>query len=101
VRGVTQHPDVLDDVPKLKQAVDAVCDAAPSESRRKQIRAHARELVRALKHPAHPLNVDADLADVFKEDSLKTYEALALAGQLRSRGRSQPTADGTATVRAG
>ncbi|MFF3879395.1 hypothetical protein [Streptomyces sp. NPDC001978] len=60
-----QRPDVLDDVPELKKAVDAVCETAPSESRRKQIRAHARELVRALRHPAHPLTVADDLADVF------------------------------------
>ncbi|MFJ9379308.1 hypothetical protein [Streptomyces sp. NPDC101455] len=98
---MTQPPDVLDDVPELKQAVDAVCKAAPSESRRKQIRAHARELVRALRHPAHPLAVGDDLADVFKEASLKAYEDLALEGQLRSRGRARPTAEGTANVRSG
>ncbi|WP_328373515.1 hypothetical protein OG800_50445 (plasmid) [Streptomyces sp. NBC_00445] len=96
-----QHPDALDDVPELKKAVDAVCDAAPSEARRKQIRAHARELVRALRHPDHPRTVADDLADVFNRASLQAFERLALAGELRDRGPVRPTSQATANVRSG
>ncbi|MFC6370105.1 hypothetical protein, partial [Nonomuraea thailandensis] len=62
--------DILQELPELQEAVDAVCEQAPSEARRRQIRAHARELVRALKHPEHPLTVADDLADVLARDSL-------------------------------
>ncbi|MGW1037889.1 hypothetical protein ACWD4Z_37595 [Streptomyces antibioticus] len=94
-------PDVLDEVPELKEAVEAACAAAPSEARERQIRAHARELVRALQHADFPLGVDADLADVFDRDALKAYERLALAGELRARGGVRPTSEATANVRSG
>ncbi|MFJ4013956.1 hypothetical protein [Streptomyces sp. NPDC090026] len=96
-----KKPDVLDEVPELQEAVVSVCGAAPSEARARQIRAHARELVRALKHPEHPLDVDADLADVFAYDALRAYERLALAGELRDRGGVRPTSEATANVRSG
>jgi hypothetical protein len=96
-----KKPDALDELPELQEAVDAVCEQAPSEARARQIRAHARELVRALKHADHPLDVDADLADVFAYDALKAYEGLALAGELRDRGPVRPTAEATANVRSG
>ncbi|MFF1678389.1 hypothetical protein ACFVYG_20410 [Streptomyces sp. NPDC058256] len=98
---MNQRPDVLDDVPELKQAVNAVCAAAPSEARRKQIRAHARELVRALNHPSHPLTIADDLTNVFNQASMEAYERLALAGELRDRGPARPTAKATANVRSG
>ncbi|MEU2078600.1 hypothetical protein [Streptomyces sp. NPDC013489] len=98
---MTNRVDVLDELPELKEAVDAVCAEAPSEARERQIRAHARELVRALNHPDHPLTVADPLADVFDRDSLKEYEQLALAGELRDRGPAQPTAEATAMVRSG
>ncbi|MFD7867574.1 hypothetical protein [Streptomyces sp. NPDC059783] len=94
-------PDVLDEVPELKEAVEAACAAAPSEARERQIRAHGRELVRALQHPDFPLGVDADLADVFDRDALRAYERLALAGELRARGGVRPTSEATANVRSG
>ncbi|WP_329564587.1 hypothetical protein OG711_38885 (plasmid) [Streptomyces uncialis] len=93
--------DVLDEVPELREAVESACRAAPSEARERQIRAHARELVRALKHPEHPLDVDADLANVFAHDALKSYEHLALVGELRDRGGVRPTSAATANVRSG
>ncbi|MEV5598937.1 hypothetical protein [Streptomyces sp. NPDC052496] len=93
--------DVLDEVPELQEAVDAVCEQAPSEARRRQIRAHARELVRALHHPEHPLTVADDLAEILDLPSLRTYERLALAGELRDRGAVRPTAEATAMVRSG
>ncbi|MFE7427452.1 hypothetical protein [Streptomyces sp. NPDC057545] len=96
-----KKPDVLDEVPELQDAVESACAAAPSEARARQIRAHARELVRALKHADHPLDVDADLADVFARDALKAYERLALAGELRDRGGVRPTSEATANVRSG
>lgn len=92
---------MLDEVPELQAAVEAVCQEAPSEARRRQIRAHARELVRALQHPSHPLGVGADLKDVFARDSLKQYERLALAGELRALGAARPTSEATANVRSG
>ncbi|MGW1226584.1 tyrosine-type recombinase/integrase [Streptomyces sp. NPDC002530] len=95
------RPDILEELPELQEAVDAVCAQAPSEARRRQIRAHARELVRALKHPGHPLTVADDLADVLARDSLKRYEHLALAGELRDRGAKRPTSEATAMVRSG
>ncbi|MEK8175029.1 hypothetical protein NKH77_56000 [Streptomyces sp. M19] len=82
--------DVLEELPELREAVEAVCEQAPSEARCRQIRAHARELVRALHHPDHPLDPGAPLADVFAIASLTTYERLALAGELRGRGRRGP-----------
>ncbi|MFE4056703.1 hypothetical protein ACFXP3_10465 [Streptomyces sp. NPDC059096] len=93
--------DVLDELPELQEAVEAVCQAAPSGARERQIRAHARELVRALKHPEHPLDVGDDLADVFAAESLTAYERLALAGDLRDRGAKRPTSEATANVRSG
>lgn len=96
-----KRADVLDELPELQEATEAVCQAAPSEARERQIRAHARELVRALKHPDHPLSVGDDLADVFDRESLKKYEQLALAGELRDRGPVRPTAEATANVRSG
>lgn len=96
-----KKPDVLEELPELQEAVNAVCQAAPSEARERQIRAHARELVRALKHPDHPLDVGDDLADVFAHNSLKAYERLALVGELRDRGPVRPTAEATANVRSG
>ncbi|MFH8620172.1 hypothetical protein ACH4E8_34530 [Streptomyces sp. NPDC017979] len=93
--------DVLDEMPELKEAVVSACRAAPSEARERQIRAHARELVRALRHADFPLDVDADLADVFDRDALKAYERLALAGELRARGGVRPTSEATANVRSG
>ncbi|MEV8103174.1 hypothetical protein [Streptomyces sp. NPDC088135] len=96
-----KKPDVLDEVPELREAVESACRAAPSEARERQIRAHARELVRALQHADHPLDVDADLADVFDRDALKVYERLALAGELRDRGAKRPTSEATANVRSG
>ncbi|TLQ39020.1 tyrosine-type recombinase/integrase [Streptomyces marianii] len=96
-----KKPDVLEELPELKEAVEAVCEAAPSEARARQIRAHARELVRALQHPEHPRGVADDLADVFDRDSLKAYEGLALAGELRDRGEKRPTSEATAMVRSG
>lgn len=101
MRSVNTKPDVLDEVPELQEAVGAVCQAAPSEARERQIRAHARELVRALKHPEHSLDVEADLADVFAHDALKAYERLALVGELRDRGAKRPTSEATANVRSG
>ncbi|MEF2530027.1 hypothetical protein [Streptomyces sp. CS62] len=98
---MTKKPDLLDEVPELREAVDAVCEEAPSEARARQIRAHARELVRALKHPGHPLGVGDDLADVFDPESLRTYERLALDGELRDRGEKRPTSEATAMVRSG
>ncbi|MFJ9412492.1 hypothetical protein [Streptomyces sp. NPDC101393] len=97
---MTRH-DVLDEVPELQEAVEAACEAAPSEARQRQIRAHARELVRALQHPSHPLTVGDDLADVFARDSLHVYERLALAGELRALGAARPTSEATANVRSG
>ncbi|MFC9223140.1 hypothetical protein ACFT8W_20845 [Streptomyces hygroscopicus] len=96
-----KRADVLEELPELQEAVNAVCQMAPSEARARQIRAHARELVRALHHPDHPLTVEDDLAEVFARDSLKRYEALALAGELRDRGPVRPTAEATANVRSG
>ncbi|WP_212913791.1 hypothetical protein [Streptomyces sp. TS71-3] len=93
--------DVLDEVPELRRAVDAVCGRAPSEARRRQIKAHARELVRALKHPEHPLTVTDALAEVFAAPSLQVYERLALVGDLRDRGAKRPTSEATAMVRSG
>ncbi|MEU5163381.1 hypothetical protein AB0G74_27745 [Streptomyces sp. NPDC020875] len=94
-------PDPLDEMPELKAAVASACREAPSEARERQIRAHARELVRALRHADHPLGTDADLTDVFDRASLKTYERLALAGELRDRGAIRPTAEATANTRSG
>ncbi|WP_404798756.1 hypothetical protein [Streptomyces pristinaespiralis] len=96
-----KKPDVLEELPQLRDAVDAVCEAAPSEARSRQIRAHARELVRALKHPGHPLTVADDLVDILARDSLTAYEQLALAGELRDRGEKRPTSEATAMVRSG
>ncbi|WP_431776516.1 hypothetical protein [Streptomyces cucumeris] len=96
-----KKPDVLEELPELQEAVDAVCEQAPSEARRRQIRAHARELVRALMHPEHPLTVADDLADVLARESLKQYERLALVGELRDRGEKRPTSEATAMVRSG
>lgn len=93
--------DVLDELPELQEAVDAVCEEAPSEARERQIRAHARELVRALLHPEHPLTVADPLADILARDSLKQYERLALVGELRDRGEKRPTSEATAMVRSG
>ncbi|MFI7020164.1 hypothetical protein [Streptomyces sp. NPDC050164] len=93
--------DVLEELPELQEAVDAVCEKAPSEARRRQIRAHARELVRALKHPEHPLTVADDLADILDRESLQRYERLALVGELRDRGEKRPTSEATAMVRSG
>src|SRR3954471_24041093 len=93
--------DVLGQLPELKEAVDAVCAEAPSEARERQIRAHARELVRALKHPEHPLTVADDLADILAREALQQYERLALAGELRDRGAKRPTSEATAMVRSG
>ncbi|SEE59475.1 hypothetical protein SAMN04490357_7698 [Streptomyces misionensis] len=95
------RPDILEELPELQEAVDAVCEQAPSEARRRQIRAHARELVRALKHPEHPLTVADDLADILARDSLQEYERLALVGELRDRGAKRPTSEATAMVRSG
>ncbi|WP_415962042.1 hypothetical protein [Streptomyces sp. 021-4] len=95
------RPDVLSDLPELQEAVDAVCEHAPSEARCRQIRAHARELVRALQHPGHPLTVADDLGDVLARDSLQQYERLALVGELRDRGEKRPTSEATAMVRSG
>ncbi|MFF3843442.1 hypothetical protein [Streptomyces sp. NPDC001930] len=95
------RPDVLEELPELREAVDAVCEQAPSEARERQIRAHARELVRALKHPDHPLTVADDLADVLSRESLQQYERLALVGELRDRGAKRPTSEATAMVRSG
>ncbi|MFI1798987.1 hypothetical protein ACH427_16800 [Streptomyces sp. NPDC020379] len=92
-------PDVLDDMPELKTAVEEACAEAPSEARERQIRAHARELVRGLRHPGHPLTTEADLEDVLAEESLRAYEELALAGELRARGEVRPTSERTALVR--
>ncbi|WP_189938990.1 hypothetical protein [Streptomyces sulfonofaciens] len=94
-------PDVLDEVAGLREAVETVCAAAPSEARRRQIRAHARELVRALKHPEHPLTVADPLPDVLRATSLRAYERLALTGELRDRGAPRPTSEATAMVRSG
>lgn len=58
--------------------MDAVCRAALSEARARQIRAHAREPARALKHPDHPPSADDDPADVVACDCLKAYERPAL-----------------------
>ncbi|AVI00046.1 hypothetical protein C5L38_33745 (plasmid) [Streptomyces sp. WAC00288] len=96
-----KKPDLLDEMPELQDAVDAVCEEAPSEARRRQIRAHARELVRALHHPEHPLTVADDLADVLAGESLRQYERLALVGELRDRGAKRPTSEATALVRSG
>ncbi|WP_338715992.1 tyrosine-type recombinase/integrase (plasmid) [Streptomyces acidiscabies] len=96
-----KKPDVLEELPELQEAVDAVCEKAPSEARRRQIRAHARELVRALMHPEHPLTVADDLADVLERESLQKYERLALVGELRDRGEKRPTSEATAMVRSG
>lgn len=96
-----KKPDVLEELPELQEAVDAVCEKAPSDARRRQIRAHARELVRALKHPEHPLTVADDLADVLDRESLQKYERLALVGELRDRGEKRPTSEATAMVRSG
>lgn len=93
--------DVLAELPELQEAVDAVCERAPSDARRRQIRAHARELVRALQHPEHPLTVADDLADVLARESLQQYERLALVGELRDRGEKRPTSEATAMVRSG
>ncbi|MFB8314729.1 hypothetical protein ACFC5T_40425 [Streptomyces sp. NPDC055961] len=93
--------DVLAELPELQEAVDAVCERAPSDARRRQIRAHARELVRALKHPEHPLTVADDLADTLARESLQQYERLALVGELRDRGEKRPTSEATALVRSG
>ncbi|WP_435059579.1 tyrosine-type recombinase/integrase [Streptomyces sp. bgisy060] len=96
-----KKPDVLEELPELQEAVDAVCERAPSEARRRQIRAHARELVRALHHPEHPLTVADDLADILDRDSLLQYDRLAVAGELRDRGEVTPTSEATAMVRSG
>jgi integrase len=101
VPRVTNRPDVLEELPELREAVDAVCERAPSEARRRQIRAHARELVRALHHPEHPLTVADDLADILDRDSLLQYDRLAVAGELRDRGEATPTSEATAMVRSG
>lgn len=101
VPRVMKKQDVLEELPELQEAVDAVCEEAPSEARCRQIRAHARELVRALKHPEHPLGIADDLADVLGRDSLKRYEKLALVGELRDRGEKRPTSEATALVRSG
>lgn len=93
--------DVLGELPELREAVDAVCEQAPSEARCRQVRAHARELVRALKHPDHPLTVADALADILGRESLQYYERLALAGELRDRGAKRPTSEATAMVRSG
>ncbi|MFE5543545.1 hypothetical protein ACFQ71_06965 [Streptomyces sp. NPDC056534] len=98
---MTKKVDLLDEMPELQEAVDAVCEEAPSDARRRQIRAHARELVRALQHPDHPHGVGDDLADVFDPESLKAYEKLALEGELRDRGEKRPTSEATAMVRSG
>ncbi|MGX1710701.1 hypothetical protein ACWIFI_15395 [Streptomyces albidoflavus] len=93
--------DVLDELPELKGAVEEACREAPSEARARQIRAHARELVRALHHPGHPLTVADPLADILARESLLAYEGLALAGELRDRGPVRPTSLATANVRSG
>ncbi|MFD7555180.1 hypothetical protein ACFV9E_11695 [Streptomyces sp. NPDC059835] len=98
---MTKKVDLLDEMPELQEAVDAVCEEAPSDARRRQIRAHARELVRALQHPGHPHGVGDDLADIFDPESLKAYEKLALEGELRDRGEKRPTSEATAMVRSG
>ncbi|AWZ10538.1 MULTISPECIES: site-specific integrase [unclassified Streptomyces] len=98
---MTTKPDLLDEVPELQEAVNAVCEEAPSDARRRQIRAHARELVRALQHPSHPRSVGDDLADIFDLESLRAYEKLALEGELRDRGAKRPTSEATAMVRSG
>ncbi|MFI8265562.1 hypothetical protein [Streptomyces sp. NPDC085665] len=98
---MTKKPDLLDEVPELQEAVNAVCEAASSDARRRQIRSHARELVRALHHPGHPHGVGDDLADVFEAESLRAYERLALDGELRDRGEKRPTSEATAMVRSG
>jgi integrase len=100
-RVMTMYDDVLDELPELQEAVEAVCEAAPSEARERQIRAHARELVRALAHPDHPQTVADDLADILARDSLMAYEKLALAGELRDRGEVRPTSEATAIIRSG
>ncbi|MFI5774979.1 hypothetical protein ACIA74_42380 [Streptomyces sp. NPDC051658] len=87
--------DVLGELPELQEAVAAVCRTVPSEAWARQIRAHARELVRALKHPDHPLDVGDGLADVLGRDSLQAYERLALVGELRDRGPVRPTSEAT------
>jgi integrase len=96
-----KRSDVLDEVPRLQEAVEAVCEEAPSEARQRQIRAHARELVRALQHPDHPLSVRDDLTDVLGPESLTAYESLAMVGELRDRGEKRPTSEATAMVRSG
>ncbi|MFE4658241.1 hypothetical protein ACFRFJ_16350 [Streptomyces hydrogenans] len=95
------RPDVLEELPELQEAVDAVCERAPSDARRRQIRAHARELVRALHHPEHPLTVADGMAGILGRDSLLQYERLALVGELRDRGEKRPTSEATAMVRSG
>jgi integrase len=95
------RPDILEELPELQEAVDAACAQAPSEARERQIRAHARELVRALHHPEHPLGLTDELADILARDSLKQYERLALVGELRDRGPKRPTSEATAMVRSG
>ncbi|GAA2960866.1 MULTISPECIES: hypothetical protein [Streptomycetaceae] len=40
------------------------------------------------------------MADVFTYESLKSYERLALAGELRERGTKRPTSKATAMVTA-
>ncbi|GGZ82924.1 hypothetical protein GCM10010328_66640 [Streptomyces rubiginosohelvolus] len=101
VPRVMNRPDVLDALPELQEAVGAACEKAPSEARERQIRAHARELVRALNHPDHPLSVADDLADVLGRDALLAYDRLAVAGELRDRGAKEPTSEATAMVRSG
>jgi hypothetical protein len=93
--------DVLDELPELQEAVEAVCEELPSEARERQVLAHARELVRALKHPEHPLTLADPLADILARDSLMAYEKLALVGKLRDRGPLRPTSEATALVRSG
>ncbi|EDY43222.1 tyrosine-type recombinase/integrase [Streptomyces sp. SPB074] len=96
-----KNKDVLDELPELRQAVETACGKAPSEARARQIRAHARELVRALKRPDFPLGVESPLADILALDALRAYERLALAGELRDRGGVRPTSEATANVRSG
>ncbi|WKK27807.1 hypothetical protein QZH56_37095 (plasmid) [Streptomyces olivoreticuli] len=91
--------DELDAMPELAAAVEEACSEAPSEARERQIRAHARELVRGLRHPDHPLTTEAGLEGVLAEESLRVYERLAVAGELRARGELRPTSERTALVR--
>ncbi|MEW2265981.1 hypothetical protein [Streptomyces sp. NPDC047868] len=62
-----------------------------SEARGRQVRWVAGEYGRALAHPDHPLDTDAEAGPLFRREAVEAYLTLAGRGALRVRRAASPT----------